>query len=199
MMVAAFVAYLSVMTVVDFARNGTGAEEKTVEPVKQSAFSAPTVRVTYCISWGYRNTFQSVRQNLEARHPGLSIEGTNHPATPLKLTLSNLTFFTRMGGLFILATGTKSFELFGAPVPEWYNSLQDNKMFSMIGLFFVGNMVEQSLLSTGAFEVVVNGEPVWSKIETGYLPSLEHLISLIDDKLGAKNEFNPNLQSLGGS
>lgn len=50
MMAAAFVAYLSVMTVVDFARNGTGADIEVAEPVKQSAFSAPTVRVTYCIS-----------------------------------------------------------------------------------------------------------------------------------------------------
>jgi len=68
---------------------------------------------------------------------------------------------------------------------------------TIVGLFFIGNMVETSMLSSGAFEITVNGEPVWSKMETGYLPSLEHLVSLVEDKLGGRSaEFTPDLETL---
>jgi len=104
-----------------------------------------------------------------------------------------------MALLLIMLTGTKLFDVFGVPVPEWYHGLQENKMMAMVGCFFMGNMVESSLLSSGAFEVSVNDEMLWSKMETGYLPSLEHLISLIDDKLGAGAQpFTPDFESLGG-
>lgn len=97
-----------------------------------------------------------------------------------------------------MLTGTKVFDLFGVPVPAWYSGLQESKMMTIVGIFFLGNMVESSLLSSGAFEVAFNGEKVWSKLETGYLPSLEHLISLIDDKLGAATQgFTPDFESLG--
>jgi len=72
-------------------------------------------------------------------------------------------------------------------------------MMAIVGIFFLGNMMESNLLSSGAFEVTVNGEPVWSKLETGYLPSLEHLISLVDDRLGGASQgFTPDFESLGG-
>ena len=57
MMGAAFVAYLAVMTVVDLAANsssGTAAQsketEETVKAGKSSMFTAPNVKVLYCIS-----------------------------------------------------------------------------------------------------------------------------------------------------
>lgn len=207
MMGAAFVAYLAVMTVVDLAANSSSGAatqsketEETVKAGKSSMFTAPNVKVLYCISWGYKNTFQAVKQNLQARHPGLICEGDNFPATPLKQFVAKTLFYVRMGVLLIMLTGTKLFDMFGVPVPEWYNGLQENKMMAMVGVFFMGNMVESSLLSSGAFEVSVNGEMVWSKMETGYLPSLEHLISLIEDKLGAgAQQFTPDFESLGGA
>jgi len=104
-----------------------------------------------------------------------------------------------MGALLVLMTGTKAFELCGAPVPAWYSTLQENKIMTMVGVFFLGNMVETSMLSSGAFEVTVNGEQVWSKMEMGYLPSLEHLISVIDEKLGVETAgFTPDIENLGG-
>jgi len=140
-----------------------------------------------------------VKQNLVARHPGLSIEGDNFPATPLKQFIAKTLFYVRMGILLVMLTGNKVFEVFGVPVPEWYAGIQENKMMAMVGVFFMGNMMESNLLSSGAFEVSVNEEVVWSKLETGYLPSLEHLISLIDDKLGAgATGFKPDFENLGG-
>jgi len=56
MMGAAFVAYLAVMTVFDLAANsagGTAQTQGTEEPMRQgksSVFTAPSVKVLYCIS-----------------------------------------------------------------------------------------------------------------------------------------------------
>ena len=56
MMGAAFVAYLAVMTVFDLAANSVtsppqkGEEEELALKAKSSVFTAPTVRVLYCIS-----------------------------------------------------------------------------------------------------------------------------------------------------
>jgi len=139
----------------------------------------------------------AVRQNLLARHPGLKIEGDNFPATPLRRLISALVFYIKMPLILILVTGTKFFEVSGIAVPEWYAGAQENKLMTIVGLFFIGNMVETSMLSSGAFEITVNGEPVWSKMETGYLPSLEHLVSLVEDKLGGRSaEFTPDLETL---
>ena len=95
-----------------------------------------------------------------------------------------------------MLTGNKAFEMFGVPVPEWYTSLQENKMMAMVTIFFVGNMVESNLLSSGAFEVEVNGKVIWSKLETGHLPTMEHLISLIEDNLNVGSEYVPDLSNL---
>jgi len=119
----------------------------------------------------------AVRQNLLARHPGLKIEGDNFPATPLRKLISSLVFYAKMALILILVTGTKFFEVTGIAIPEWYAGVQENKLMTIVGLFFMGNMVESSMLSSGAFEITVNGNQVWSKIETGYLPSLEHFFT----------------------
>lgn len=126
----------------------------------------------------------------------MSVEGDNYPATPLKQFLAQTFFYTRMGLLLIMFTGTKAFDVFGVPVPEWYTSIQENKIMAMVTIFFVGNMVESNLLSSGAFEVEVNGQKVWSKLETGHLPTMEHLISLIEENLKLGREYQPDLSNL---
>ena len=56
MMGAAFVAYLAVMTVMDLSVNsatGPAQKKETEDPIrtsKSSVFTAPTVKVLYCIS-----------------------------------------------------------------------------------------------------------------------------------------------------
>jgi len=44
-------------------------------------------------------------------------------------------------------------------------------MMTIIIVMFVGNAVYGSLMSTGAFEVYVDNNLVWSKIQTGAMPA----------------------------
>ena len=50
--------------------------------------------------------------------------------------------------------------------------------------FFLANMVETQLISTGAFEVSLGGQVVWSKLEEGRIPQPQELIGKIDSILG---------------
>jgi selT/selW/selH-like putative selenoprotein len=75
------------------------------------------------------------------------------------------------------------FEVMG-PTPQAYTWALENKIFACLMVFFLANMVETQLISTGAFEVSVGGDLVWSKLEKGRVPQPRELIPLILDRLG---------------
>ena len=60
----------------------------------------------------------------------------------------------------------------------------ENKLYSCLMTFFLANMVETQLISTGAFEVSLGGQVVWSKLEEGRIPQPQELIGKIDSILG---------------
>ena len=51
-------------------------------------------------------------------------------------------------------------------------------MQTFIALYVI-NLIGSNLLSTGAFEVYIQDELVWSKIETGRLPDHKYLLQEI--------------------
>lgn len=61
-------------------------------------------------------------------------------------------------------------------------------------IFFLGNMIEGQLISSGAFEITLNDVPVWSKIQTGRFPAPEVLFQIIDNQLqfAEKVQENPD-------
>lgn len=38
-------------------------------------------------------------------------------------------------------------------------------------------------MSTGAFEITLNDVPVWSKLESGHLPSMQQLVQILDNEM----------------
>lgn len=45
--------------------------------------------------------------------------------------------------------------------------------------FFLGNAVENGLLSTGAFEISLGTDKLWSKLETGRIPSQHEFLQML--------------------
>ena len=74
------------------------------------------------------------------------------------------------------------------PTPRAYLWALDNKIFACMMLFFLANLVETQLISTGAFEVSVGGEVVFSKPQEGRVPQPKELLELIDRKLSLAKE-----------
>ena len=71
------------------------------------------------------------------------------------------------GFLAVLMFGDAICSAVGMQCPDAIKSLQENKlMYSIIG-FFVFAQISTSLRSTGAFEITINDDLVYSKLETG--------------------------------
>lgn len=66
-----------------------------------------------------------------------------------------------------------------AQATQW---IQQNRGM-VIGAGFMLNMIGNSLLQTGAFEVYVDGELVFSKLKTGYLIPTEQIAALVRQRL----------------
>eukprot|EP00048_Salpingoeca_helianthica_P009877 m.142083 g.142083 ORF g.142083 m.142083 type:complete len:107 (+) comp14966_c1_seq3:2587-2907(+) len=84
-----------------------------------------------------------------------------------------------LAGIVLLLAGDHIFPLLNIPPPQIYRDAQANKMAWIFGLYFFGNTISNSLMNSGAFEVYVDGELVWSKLATGRLPSWEELLEVL--------------------
>ncbi|KFM75826.1 Selenoprotein T, partial [Stegodyphus mimosarum] len=63
------------------------------------------------------------------------------------------------------------FPVLGMNTPSIFIWMTQNKVYACLMVFFLSNTIEGQLISTGAFEIIFNDVPVWSKIETGRIPS----------------------------
>ena len=59
------------------------------------------------------------------------------------------------------------------------------QMAVLFGAWFVGNTIRNGLVSTGAFEISYGGTQVWSKLDTGAMPSLGELVARIGEAMAA--------------
>lgn len=71
-----------------------------------------------------------------------------------------------------------------SPTPQWLASMQENKVYTCLMIFFVSNAIESTLTSTGAFEIYANNENIYSKIATGQVPQPPVVLSKLDELLG---------------
>lgn len=58
-------------------------------------------------------------------------------------------------------------------------SFKENYPYALVVIAFVANAISGSLMSTGAFEVFYQDELLWSKIESGQLPTREALLQIV--------------------
>ena len=65
--------------------------------------------------------------------------------------------------------GERVFAYIGKPVPDWYLGMKQKSWMYMMGAFFFTNMVYTSLVSTGAFEIYVDGWEIFSKLKSGWM------------------------------
>ena len=74
--------------------------------------------------------------------------------------------------MFILPQIGKS----GLLSEETVKYIQDNKFVIGLGIYVVLTFLSSNLTYTGAFEVDVDGQFVWSRLSTRTLPSLETFV-----------------------
>lgn len=94
-------------------------------------------------------------------------------------------------GLIVFGEKVKIWDMIGMTPPGAYTWTQQNKIVACMGVFFFSNAVENALIQTGAFEVELNGMPIWSKLKTGRVPQGSELFEIIENQmqLSSQNKF----------
>ena len=76
----------------------------------------------------------------------------------------------------MVIAGNTIFNALGVPTPELVKKLQESPWLHGFLVFMIGNSIQSSLLQTGAFEIYVDGTLVFSKLQTGRMPSFEEIV-----------------------
>lgn len=102
------------------------------------------------------------------------------PPPPLNQTIAQISQYIFFIGLILIFFGeTIAQNVTNMPqVRELCNYISQNKMQAFIVLYVI-NLIGSNLLSTGAFEVYVQDELIWSKLESGTLPNNQYLLQEI--------------------
>lgn len=82
-----------------------------------------------------------------------------------------------------MASGSDPFAMFNLPTPGAYSYLASNKLYGCIMVYFIANAIETQLISTGAFEVLFNDMPIWSKLDTGRIPQPDEFFQIIESQM----------------
>ena len=102
--------------------------------------------------------FEQYAQALAEELPHVRLEGENYPPPYANKVLSNVLFGLRMVLIGVILGGPGVLQSVGIrEPPSIYRWTQENKFTSIILLFLIGGQIEGHLLSTGAFEIYLNG------------------------------------------
>jgi thioredoxin reductase-like selenoprotein T len=107
-----------------------------------------------------------LKKFIELSNPEVVVTGGEYPPGPTKTMIA--TIITVLQYLFwaLIMIGESLFNMLGLPT-EPIKKLQENKWMYMLGSMFLCNTIKNGLTQTGAFEVYVNNNLVFSKLETG--------------------------------
>jgi len=127
--------------------------------------------------------FEEYAQLIHQRYPNIHIEGDNYPPTVLKQTLSQVLGVVKIVLIIAIIAGQNPFQMIGMQTPSAFEWALNNKISACMLLFFLSNMVEGQLISTGAFEVSFNDRILWSRLESGRVPQPEEVFRMIEDQI----------------
>lgn len=127
--------------------------------------------------------FEEYMRVISQRYPDIRIEGENYLPQPVYSHIASFLSIFKIILIGLIVVGKDPFALFGIQAPGLWIWGQENKVYACMMVFFLSNMIENQCMSTGAFEVTFNDVPVWSKLESGHLPSLQQLVQILDNEM----------------
>lgn len=127
-----------------------------------------------------KSNFLKVKQFLEGQFPELrgKITGENYPVPPiLELVQSVLSLLQMVGMAWMVFGGQTIFRFLGfSQPPAIYYTIQEYGTQIGIALFLLVPQLIGRFATTGAFEIVLDGQKViWSKLEEGRFPNADEL------------------------
>jgi hypothetical protein len=105
--------------------------------------------------------------------------GGEYPAGPAKQLIAQILGFAQLGLLLFIFMGDTILRTLGIEPPEFLKKIQENKWAWVIGTWFIGGQLQAGLLSSGAFEIYVNDVLEYSKIDSGRMPDMQIIDTLL--------------------
>lgn len=127
--------------------------------------------------------FEQFAYAIQQKYPDLVIQGDVYPPTALRTYIAQALGLAKLAIIILLISGQNPFPMLQMETPQIFTWATENKVYACLILFFVSNAIETQLISTGAFEVTFNDVPVWSKLETGRIPSPQEIFQIIDNHM----------------
>ncbi|CAF1047286.1 unnamed protein product [Brachionus calyciflorus] len=149
-----------------------------------------TLKFLYCFSCGYKNAFEQYSQLIKSRFPELNIIGENYTPGKHRLILAQVLSVLKMVIIGFIISGTSPFTYFNLATPNVFTWATQNKFYSCLMIFFLSNAIETSLISSGAFEIYLNGMQIWSKLESDRIPHEKELMQILDMNFNFETEKN---------
>ncbi|KAJ4827777.1 hypothetical protein Tsubulata_043310 [Turnera subulata] len=154
-------------------------------PVLGGTGLGSTVKIDFCSSCSYRGTAVQMKKMLESQFPGIEVVLANYPPSLPKRVVAKLVPVAQIGVLGIVLGGEQILPMLGfmTPPPPWLLSLRANKFGTIASTWLLGNALQSSLQSSGAFEVYCNHDLVFSKLKEGRFPGEIELKDLVGRRL----------------
>lgn len=127
--------------------------------------------------------FEQYAQALNEKFPALTIVGDHYPPPVMRSSFAQLLGIVKFVLIGLVVTGYNPFTLLNMETPSAFTWAIENKLYACLMLFFISNAIEGQLISTGAFEILFNDVPIWSKLETGRIPSPHEMFQMIENNL----------------
>ncbi|XP_074366758.1 selT-like protein [Apium graveolens] len=155
-----------------------------------------TVNIEFCSSCSYKGNAVTMKNMLESSFPGIDVVLANYPPPLPKRLLSKMVPAVQFGMIGLVMGGEQIFPRLGfAAPPQWYYSLRANRFGTISSTWLLGNFLQSFLQNTGAFEVSINGEQVFSKLREHRFPGEIELKDFVSKKIGASRVVD----GLGGA
>lgn len=185
---------LSLFICIAFVMLGTQCYESDEHIPTRMSQGGGTMTFLYCYSCGYRKAFEDYVNIISEKYPHITVTGANYDPPGWNMYLSKIVFAIKIMFIVVIVSSYDLFGALGQQTPGWWRHLLENKIYACMMIFFVGNMLEGQLVASGAFEISLNGMPIWSKLDTGRIPAPQELFQIIEShmNLGEKLHENPD-------
>nr|AVA09701.1 putative effector protein [Heterodera avenae] len=176
------------------AQKGFGVEEEEVTIREPSGardsfklpINMPPVKFAFCVSCGYRQAYEQFAQILREKYPGIDVHGENYPPGILRAVGAQILGIVKIALIVCVVSGRSPFPALGLDTPTFFQWMLSNRLSAALMLFLFSNAIEGMLQSTGAFEIYIESDLIWSKLESGRVPSPPELIQAIDSHLAIR-------------
>jgi len=145
------------------------------------------LRIEFCQSWSHRGYFNQVKEHLENNYSNISVNPSDYPLSMQRKILYYIVTFFQFGTIFLVFSGQYIKEKLNGIIPSnVFDWIEQNKLMVGMGAFLLGNILNNNITNSGAFEIYCNEKLIWSAINNEKrVPNIESIISMVQ-KYGGK-------------